>query len=462
MNTNHVIVSNGQMFFFQDGRIKTDDIDANGCRVDTLAKFLLSLGFTHAWIQPDSGVYLSTVHDPEEWEIYTVSPADETKPPRTFSIRLNEGVQSGRRHIVMMVTHNTRWADSRYDELPGWAALATPKQLLTTILYLEKELDMPMSGNPATIGWKLLQSIHPEWMKGDRAPAVKLGDIHFTPSAGPDIIWQSKDMDKLARLGLYLHKYDKAMAYPYAASKPDSKYGVGTPVHVEHGDDTLHYKGHPQKVGVWRCKVSGAAADPRMPEIKHDEWIAGPLIRLLRSQGCTVEVLEGWVFPEEHTIMADWAARMWRGRQSFKDAAKWKNQTAREFAVQAMKQIAVSTIGFTAYRKFSDDETEKRRPDIRLQTVSRNAELVYHNVLKVAKDTGNYPVLIYMDAVYYLSPEPDGRKALPAIVAREGDFGGYKYEGSIKVDQLVQGILTDKKTNAATKLEALNNIGWSN
>lgn len=460
MNTNHVVISNGLLTFYQNGCIKTEDIDGNGCRVDVLAKFLLASGFTHAWIQPDSGVYLSTIHDPEEWEIYTVSPADET--PRTFSIRLKEGVQPGRRHLVVINTHNTRWADSRYDELPGWAARATPKQLLTTILYLEKELGVSMSGNPATIGWKLLGSIHPEWLKGENAPAVKLGDIHFTPSAGGDFIWQSKELAQLARLGLYLHKYDKAMAYPYAASKPDSKYGVGTPVHVDNGDDTLHYKGHPQKVGVWRCKVSGGNLDKNMPEIKYKEWIAGPVIRLLRSQGCTVEVLEGWVFPEEHTIMADWAARMWRARLSFQDRAKWKNQTAREFALQAVKQIAVSTIGFTAYRKFSADETEKRRPDIRLQTVSRNAELVYHNILKISKDTNQYPVLVYMDAVYYLSPVPDGRASLPLIVAREGDFGGYKYEGSIKVDQLVQGILTDKKTNVATKLEALNNIGWSN
>jgi hypothetical protein len=254
----------------------------------------------------------------------------------------------------------------------------------------------------------------------------------------------------------YLHKFDKSMAYTAACAMSDAFYGVGTP---EHKDGAQGFD--PKKsVGVWRCSVSGETSEDLPPPWRGREWIAGPAIRLLQSQGYQVTIHEGWVFPQSHELMSLWAKRLWETRQSFEDEKAWKHPLCREFAYQSIKKIANSTVGTTAFSNFGDESADQRRPDIRMQTVARNAEIVYHNILKVQKVHGVTPALIYMDAVYYLSDNPDGRAAFPTIVEREGKLGGYKYEGKIAIDSVVGDILASS-SNAATKLEHLNKIGWN-
>ncbi len=283
------------------------------------------------------------------------------------------------------------------------------------------------------------------------------------------MIWQHELLRQglgLPRPSKYVHKFDRRSAYPYVASKTD--YGKGTPVHVDHGEDARHEKRHPQEVGVWRCSIQYAPTyNPDMPPVwgEHlgthagsEGWLAGPIIRMLRAFGHEVTVHEGYVFPERHDLLAKWANFLMEKRQEFNKPGPPSVRTVDDIVYKALKQIPNTTIGFTAFRKFAEDEEEKRRPDIRLQTVARQREILRHNIQKVFDETGEAPIMVYMDAVYYLSEEPV--LMFSAYQQRENMPGGMRYEGRIELTPDVQAMFA-RKLNVVDRLEVLNKIGWT-
>jgi len=141
------------------------------------------------------------------------------------------------------------------------------------------------------------------------------------------------------------------------------------------------------------------------------------------------------------------------------DTSLYPDAGCRAFAAEALKQIAVSTVGLTGYGGFDEEPTDKRRPDIKMQVVGRTFEVMCHNILKLEKETGYFPVLAYTDALYYPSDEPDGRLAFPMLTGRESLLGGFKWVGRIELTREVKCVLTAKgATNK--KLAELNKIGW--
>jgi hypothetical protein len=136
-----------------------------------------------------------------------------------------------------------------------------------------------------------------------------------------------------------------------------------------------------------------------------------------------------------------------------------------------------TTIGLTAFRGFQGDD-EMKRPDIRMQVIAKHREITWHRINKVREQQHETPCIVYMDALYFISPAADGRVAFPGLMAREGKLGGYKYEGRIDLNETFS--YTFKGDNAPTpfsgtlrelvnhtrysegnKLEVLNAKGWT-
>ena len=415
------------------------------CTAETLielADIALSQRITHLWVM-DSCLY----------------PPQLAEGAYSIKINIRHGKiatvsvwKRGIGHVNIIFPHATGWADCFGD--------AGAHDILIAIHYVEQALGIHVSGSPGNTGWGLLKQLHPTWI--EEIP-LNLRECHFTPRAGRDIVWQAETLSLRAAGKRYIHKFDRSMAFTAAATQTD--IGVGTPVHVETAMGAIHEKGHPQAVGVWRCTVSDtpdSIVQSDMPEIWFDErdtWLSGPIIRLLRAIGYEVEVHEGWVFPEQHDLLVKWGKLLWDARQSFSHDEEWINTAGRELAYRMAKTIANTTVGFTAYKGFDEEEKEKARPDIRLQVVTRNAELMYHCMNKVKQLYGATPAMVYMDACYYLSDEPDGRAALPELVKREGKLGGFKYEGRIELTPDVRKMFA-LKMSVAQRLEWLNKVGW--
>lgn len=418
MKTKHgVLVDNGQI-----------------CYPGEIAEKALHYGYTHVWMMGDI-----EVAKPENHGDFSFQVSERKKKPATVSVW-----KRGTGHVNIIFLDNTAWVE-------GTKAFkdVTPAQLLDAVNTVESSLGITIAGSPGGAGWGLLKKLHPEWI--ENIP-VNLRDMHFIPKSGPDLIWQHKDLAHFPGIK-YIHKFDKGAAYPAAGTQTD--IGKGTPVHLAGADAwraAQHEKGHPQEVGVWNCHVTCMAIPdftPFNPIPSGDYWLAGPRIRMLEAAGYSVEPFEGYVFPERHDVLVKWAKVLWEKR----------NEATNPIVKKMFKQIANSTVGFTAFHGFEDEEEEKRRPDIRLQVVSRNAEIMFHNIEKVRREQHESPCMVYMDAVYYFSLAEDGRAAFPSLVEREGKLGGFKYEGRIEIIPDVSKMFT-MKMSVADRLEVLNKIGW--
>lgn len=391
---------------------------------------------SHVWIHPSSQNFvLPPSHD--EWSIKVN--------------RRREGINSisiwhrGTQHpITLIFAQNTAWS---------WVQGCTPHELLTTIEAIESQLGVNMAGSPATTGWSYLKKLHPEWIETSN---FDWQEHHFTAKAVKELIW-SRARTPRERSHRYLHKFDKSSAYSAAAAQ--AQIGRGSPYLINDGSISVNH------VGVWHVAITSAETLLLPPAWIGDreQWVMAPIVALSRSAGFSIKMHEAWIFPEQHGLLQQWARNLWMLRSQATPGGRLS---------MAYKDIPNKTIGLTAYHGFEAGD-EARHPHIRLQVIARHREIMWHNLFKVWQVSGNAPIMTYMDAAYYLSDNPDGRQAVKEIVMREGQLGGFKYEGKIDCQDFIdyspdnerkfQGTvseLLDSKLNVARKLEVLNYHGW--
>lgn len=429
MKTNHSVLSSTGLFIPQ--------------RVEVAAPFVLTsvmqkaleCGITHVWTNVDFPTF------PNVKDKCTLDGWDLLVQRKGTKLKSVTGWIPGKATVTVIFIRDSRWAQGRYENT--WGKVCTPKQLLTTVSNLEKKLQVPVGASPGGTGWKLLEKFHGEWVKN--APTVDLMRMHmFAGIVGSshDLVFQNTYTE-----GKYLHKVDRNSAYLYSLTF-DLSFGVGNPVHDPNG-----IKADGKNPGVWNCNVfpTDEALDG-YPAGSY--WLATPMINLMRHLKYDVEVVHGNYWPKEnaHQSFSKWAKFLWDARQSF---------PADSFERQAIKQIAVGTVGLASYGSFEEDEeTSKKRPDIKCLTVARTYELMYHSILKFRRQTGLSPLMCYMDALYYTSDTPS-KDFLAPLLVKQGDLGGFKYEGHIEITDDIRDVLSNSKLALHDRLAILNKEGWT-
>ena len=425
-------------------------------QISDLMEIALAYDLTHLWVHKEAEIADSVEFanfNPERWNLRVTWDRNEKNEARRIASAYGWKLPSGgQRQITLIWPHNTKWK---------WGGESNPFDLLRTVGNLEQALQVPVGGGPATVGWKMLQQLHGDWLD---KPGVDLRQLHFGKEGARDLVW-SRELSTEEQEMLYLHKFDKRSAY-LAAAKSEF-YGVGTPELIK-GEASYTRRpgvGH-DRVGIFHCRVCANDTPILRNHYKSGQyWLMGPIVRLLRAMKYEVEILEGWVFPEERQLLSSWVTNksktgLWDVRQSFReDTTRWRREVPRRNAEIGAKQIAVATIGLTSYRRFGDEETDKKRPDIKAQTVARNYELLFHNIYKGVQEHEIWPVMAYFDAIYYVSNEPNGLKVIPKLLEREG-LGSFKYEGTISMTPEISHLL-NIPDSVASKLETLNKKGWS-
>lgn len=418
-----------------------------------LLNLAVDLPFDRYWIMNSYGLAPAkewAEYDREAWNLRIAWDKSDKFVQSLHGWRLPAG---GQKAIDLIWPKYTRWASDRGQ--PAWGSLASPKQFLMVIRYLELALGIDIMGSPASTGWNLAKILHRKQI--EETSEKKLASMHFDARSAFDFIDDRvPSAEELERA--FLIKLDKGGAY-IAASRSEF-YGVGTPtptrIYVE------------DAVAVWRVSVH-TLADVPFPVVTRlgERWLASPIVRIMRKLGYELEICEGYVFREKYMLLKSWAQRLWDARISLRDdAQRWPFETSRAYAESACKMIAVATIGITAYSQFRrGEESDKERPDIKLQTIARNYEIMYHNMLKGWHEDGLLPVLVNMDCVYLLTDSLDVHKIAPSYMldkdghSREKRLGGYKLEGWMKVTPEVVKVLTSSD-RAPQKKRALDAIGW--
>lgn len=344
--------------------------------------------------------------------------------------------------VQVIFIRNSTWARGRGAD--PWGAVATPKQILTTVNNLQtafrKHGPVTKWASPGSAGWQLFENIHPEWVKDNPKTDLRsLGFFAGIKGAAHDLTYEVPFQD-----GKYLHKVDRNSAYLYSSTF-DLAYGVGEP--MKDADGSKFDKKLP---GVWYCDV--CPTEEALPDYPRGTYkLATPILNLMNHLKYDIDIHYGHYFPNSHQLMAQWATFLWNGRQSFSEGS---------FERQAIKQMAVSTIGLASYKGYDlEEDTDKRRPDIKCLTVARTYELMYHSILKMRRQSGKMPFMCYMDALYYES-DSSNRDFLAPLTVKERELGGFKYEGHILITPEIADVLHSNMPSHE-KLAYLNRIGWS-
>jgi hypothetical protein len=456
----HAVLYNGFLAYL------ADDPDEYMCIEDfeprdlhDIFEIAIARKYTHVWLWSNVGVGIERFNhfDPARYDVLVNKhgkPGQEERIISCTAMRLPKG---GQHRFTVIYLENTAWWMEGSQPGPFWGLM--PYQLLRALRLLQDTLGIPIAGSPQTVGWKLLKRLHPQWLE---SPLANLRACHFDRTAARDLIWSRN-----ALAAGYYQKFDRKMSYAAAAKQTD--FGTGQLLHTngeEANEINTQGKKQVKRVGVWRCAVSDpegvASVIPGKEFSKPGEhWLVGPMINLLRAAEYIVEPLEGYVYTEQHDVFRKWAELLWAARTCFEAGADREADRVVRACYQAVKKIAVSTVGQFASRRLDEAEgdVEKRRPDFKAQIVGRNAEVMWFTIDRIFTLTLSMPVLVYNDALYYYSfDEPNGAKAFPDLLKRTG-LGAFEWEGCVKLDE-VDVLAYNALRGTAQRLELLNSKGW--
>lgn len=361
--------------------------------------------------------------------------------------------KGGKHFFTLCFPGNCQWSWMDSD--------VTPKMLLQVVKVMEDAFHVPVGTGPTTVGMKLLEDIHKEQGKDKkklRKPDVDLAAIPFDKAART-IIWQ-RPLSSAEKTKQYLHKVDKNSDFLRACL--ENELGTSNPVHVFNSqgiDENLP--------GVWHVtRIHPDSASAALPTLlwRDAEWISTPLVKMLQKMGYEVLISEGYQFPTHDTLLEKWARLLWDTRQAFKLASADMTRSAiyreaHERAYDGVKDIAATTVGLFSSQSQDIQKTWKYRPDWWCQVVGQARALMFYNMLKVQKESGLTPLLVYIDAMLFVSDEEDIEKALPGLAIRSS-LGTFKHVWTLPLTDEVQGIL-DSGKGEAQKLGALNDLAES-
>lgn len=423
--------------------------------LDALCQLAVDERLTHLWVldevEADAAYYESAS---ATWDLranWTYPPGRILPPGRINLLSSVSGFRraprGGQRHIRIMFPKHARvpWR---------WVRQAAAREALLTILYLERALEIPITGSAPTAGVRLLEKMqqkghHPEWLE---IPNLDWNLLPFRfRDVAEDLIAERPLLPEEHAAG-YLHKIDKNGAYLRACVA--EMFGVGTPelVNVCHPQE--------KRPGIWRCSFDPISL-PGLPAVwGGGPWLVTPILQSLRSTGHDVHVHEGYVWNESHGIFKRWAETLWNVRQGFRLGSykeqTWKSAPVRVLAEDASKQIATATIGLTSYQGF-EAETFKFRPDWKAQIVGGVRARMFANLLKLQQEQGITPIITYIDGMYLLSNESDINRAASSLLNKPDVLGCFKPEWSLPVTEELRLTLNSNLT-IVEKLQVFNRM----
>lgn len=417
-------------------------------------------GFTHIWI-PEGVTFdtspeaMATLRADCEDLLLNWEPSLSNAPNTLISVfarKRQEGIKRYRPVNIMFLPHLT------------WEWAHTPQLLAETLFsivsQLENDLHVPVAGSPAGVGSKYLISLYakqdengrrvlPSWLCEKHTKDYNA--IPWGQGAKPLLFDRSPSDEELDAAG-YVVCIDKNAAHPRAAC--EEKFGTCEPVYMT-ADEILNAGFDPRTLpGLYNVtKWDPARVDPQLgslirqgliPNIiwQSSQWFFNPTIKAAMKLGYEPVFTGGYVFPENGHIYRKWAKELWEKRHASNDPA----------IVGSYKQVMNDFLGRTRSAKLPCDSWEFR-PDHNGIVVDGTRAVMFYNIVNLALQ-GYYPVMVQLDALYYLLPSNQVRQHLASKYSPDS-FGGYKIKWCLplnkKVREVLQGTLTRTR-----KLQQLN------
>lgn len=412
METRHAVLEDNGVFtrlVWVDQKTRTlvkRVIDRPLLHISALWEWSQMHNITHVWIMPD------TVPDQKGWDFVRPEEGYNVFSPLYFDAERPEKPRSARcwcegahkYQIIVGFPHREPWS------LP----VASHLDVLATVDYISQVLPIEMQWSPPSMGISLLESYYSKTIR-EKAFLKKPENVEKLPfkEADRDIDWASRFSEK--EIGQYLHLYDKNSAHPAAASY--MMCGVGTPLHVTG-------RVEPKTPGIYRVRWSSGgslydgACLPMVIELDK-EWVTQNVLKLALREGYLVDVLEAYVYEKQHRIFNKWASDLWLARHALQDKTLFPYEVGRGFARDVVKAVMNHTI--SAYRD-----------DWWAQMVGTSRAAILSNMGVLGRQ-GYFPKFVYRDTLAYVSPIPRADLAIPGIMARQKELGGYKHVYSVEI-----------------------------
>jgi len=388
----------------------------------------------YVWVAPGS---LLSACDPiafcnadhEVWDIrYVEEPGTHTRLARMKRVVAwrRSGTFTEKRTIEIVFPEQTSW---EWEE-------ESPLTILLALQRMHHDFGFPVGSHPGAVGRDLMK-----WFV--------LKDLQLTPhidlaqlpaKCGRDFAWK-KPIETTAKElngGLWLHCYDKNSMYVSAAS--NCALGIGDPVYF--GPEHTMKEPDIRNAGLWRVEVDPISRVVKgipgpletyryklpFPLPQNQEWCTSPVLKCLIEMGWHVQVFEGYEWPLSRRALGKWAEALWGHRMTYKELDTEEGQ----LCYFSMKRIATASIGLLASDTTPLKEKMWYRPDWWSTIIETAKARMLYNIDHYGKDYGMWPVMVYTDALYYVSdsPMPDKR-----LLQRENELGGYKYKSGIPVNQ---------------------------
>lgn len=408
MQHKHAVVTDNFIYCLNDNRLQKASIIPLH-HVAELWRIGQQIDITHFWIMS------KTIRD-LAYDFYTAMPAYDIfvplmdrpaeRPAMPRSARCWKNQASNTHQIIIGYPCDDPW---------NWDG-QKPSDILYTIDYVESALQdhkAILQWSPQHVGEQLLSNYYQATarLKSYLLNSRQLADLPFK-SADRDIIWKSST----AKLqpGNYLHIYDKNSAHPSAAAS--MRTGIGEPVHIQ---------GHieqPTAAGIYRVSFTSGRSifdHSHLPPVLDREWCTLATLQLALKYGYQVKIHEAYVFAKTYNIFGEWSRDLWKSRLHIRSNTAASNTIARDNAEDTIKMIMNRTISNLRLNWYAD-----------MVGQARAAQLA--NLAKWAAD-GIFPAFIYFDAMAFESADPNAATAVPNILTRSGQLGGYKHVVSVQI-----------------------------
>lgn len=289
-------------------------------------------------------------------------------------------------------------------------------------------------------------------------PPNPIGKVHV-PSDWSRPLRDEEDMEEA-----WLHRYDANGSEPSVST--GVFIGVGEPVRGDITDfNGNHWK---ETAGYVLANVprTHVALDPSLPDMLEPwrrvdankrtrggpAWAPVELLVLLEWLGVPIEPSEALYWPDSVRLLRSYGERFSKARRALLGGSPGSPQ---RLAEQALKATFTSRIG-----DWNRSSSRQYRPDIRDMVQCKARANVYRAAYRAAKKSGRYPVGMHVDALYYVSEDPDIWTAAPEGMGMGRDqsgapvwntqLGKFKPELSLHLSD-VRSALGDKSFKATVK-----------
>lgn len=287
-----------------------------------------------------------------------------------------------------------------------------------TIAALESVLHVPCQYSSWWIARRLLQDCWKNNPRVIRDTTFDLRDLPFTDAAS-DVAWRRELTPDM--IGKWCHHVDKNSQYLSARSVYT---GIGDPGYAS-GPVTPGRPGiyHVTGVGVYDGSTFDGKFYPQIIE-PGQEWVTNDVLLYALHYGYEFTVTEAWVFEDYKRVLETWALRLWNARAALKGV--------NDEAYREVKHIAVVGNGgwATSKEKKRTEGWDLIHPNWWADVVGKSRVNMLANLAKYGS-----PLAVETDGVYFVSSHASVVRAVPGILDRAGELGGYKHEGSFQITE---------------------------